>query len=296
MERMFVKSRPFERQYARFSLNPSLSIREQKEHQLMSEVSSRLLVSLEGGVKRITFNNPARRNAVDFETMGRFAETIKESFDDETRVVVITGAGDSFCAGADLQASLSGGVPRDVETDLREVINPGVMAMRDLPKPIIARVHGHAAGIGCNYALAADIIIASDQAFFSQAFIKIGLMPDGGGTYFLPRLIGYNKAFELMALGDPIPAQQAFEMGMLNRVVSAGELDATVAMVAQRLASAPAIALAKIKAGLMGSLQSDLASALEFEAAGQGECFRSADFAEGVAAFLQKRKAVFTGK
>ena len=260
----------------------------------MSEVSDRLLVSLEGGVKRITFNNPARRNSVDFETMRRLTETIKESFEDETRVIVITGAGDSFCAGADLQAGLSGA--RDVTTDLREVINPGVMAMRGLPKPIIARVHGHAAGIGCNYALAADIIVASDQAFFSQAFIKIGLMPDGGGTYFLPRLVGYNKAFELMALGDPVPAQQAFEMGMLNRVVPAGELDATVDAMAERLASAPAIALAKIKAGLANGLRSDLASALEFEAAGQGECFRSADFKEGVAAFLQKRKAVFTGK
>jgi 2-(1,2-epoxy-1,2-dihydrophenyl)acetyl-CoA isomerase len=260
----------------------------------MSEVSDRLLVSLEAGVKRITFNNPARRNSVDFETMRRFTETIKESFEDETRVIVITGAGDSFCAGADLQAGLSG--VRDVTTDLREVINPGVLAMRNLPKPVIARVHGHAAGIGCNYALAADIIIASDQAFFSQAFIKIGLMPDGGGTFFLSRLVGYNKAFELMALGDPVPAQQAFEMGMLNRVVAASELDATVDAMADRLASAPAIALAKIKAGLANGLQSDLASALEFEAAGQGECFRSADFMEGVAAFLQKRKAVVTGK
>jgi 2-(1,2-epoxy-1,2-dihydrophenyl)acetyl-CoA isomerase len=260
----------------------------------MSEVSDRLLVSLEGGVKRITFNNPARRNSVDFETMRRLTETIKESFEDETRVIIITGAGDSFCAGADLQAGLSGA--RDVTTDLREVINPGVLAMRSLPKPIVARVHGHAAGIGCNYALAADIIVASDQAFFSQAFIKIGLMPDGGGTYFLPRLVGYNKAFELMALGDQIPAGQAFEMGMINRVVHVSELDATVDTIAERLASAPAIALAKIKAGLANGLQSDLASALEFEAAGQGECFRSADFIEGVAAFLQKRKAVFTGK
>ncbi len=260
----------------------------------MSEVSDRLLVSLEAGVKRVTFNNPARRNSIDFETMRRLTEAIKESFEDETRVIVITGAGDSFCAGADLQAGLSG--VRDVTTDLREVINPGVMALRSLPKPVIARVHGHAAGIGCNYALAADIIVASDQAFFSQAFIKIGLMPDGGGTYFLPRLVGYNKAFELMALGDSVPAQQAFEMGMINRVVAPAELDATVDAMAERLASAPAIALAKIKAGLTNGLQSDLASALEFEAAGQGECFRSADFIEGVAAFLQKRKAVFTGK
>jgi 2-(1,2-epoxy-1,2-dihydrophenyl)acetyl-CoA isomerase len=262
----------------------------------MSEVSGRLLVSLEGGVKRLTFNNPARRNSIDFETMRLFTGAIEQSAEDETRVIVLTGAGDSFCAGADLQAGIPSAAGRDVTTDIREVVNPGVLAMRGLPKPIIARVHGHAAGIGCNYALAADIIVASDQAFFSQAFIKIGLMPDGGGTYFLPRLVGYNKAFELMALGDSVPAQQAFEMGMINRVVAPAELDATVDAMAQRLASAPAIALAKIKAGLTNGLQSDLASALEFEAAGQGECFRSADFAEGVTAFLQKRKAVFTGK
>ncbi|MGH9939371.1 MAG: enoyl-CoA hydratase/isomerase family protein, partial [Blastocatellia bacterium] len=232
----------------------------------MSEVSGRLLVSLKDGVKRITFNNPARRNSIDFDTIRRFAEAIKESAEDETRVVVITGAGDSFCAGADLQALNSDGGGPDVTADLREGVNPGVLAMRGLPKPIIARVHGHAAGVGCNYALAADIIIASDQAFFGQVFVKIGLMPDGGGTYFLPRLVGYNKAFELMALGDPIPAQQAFEMGMINRVAPVAELDATVNELAARLASAPAIALAKIKAGLINGLQSDLASALEFEA------------------------------
>jgi len=121
-------------------------------------------------------------------------------------------------------------------------------------------------------------------------------MPDGGGTYFLPRLVGYNKAFELMALGDPVPARQAFEIGMINHVVPAAELDATVNALAERLANAPSIALARIKAGLNNSLQSDLASALEFEAVNQGICFRSADFEEGVAAFLQKRKALFTGK
>jgi len=262
----------------------------------MSEVSGRLLVSLEAGVKRITFNNPARRNSIDFDTIRVFADAIKRSAEDETRVVIITGAGESFCAGADLQALNSDGGGPDVTADLREGVNPGVLAMRNLPKPIIARVHGHAAGVGCNYALAADIIIASDQAFFGQVFIKIGLMPDGGGTYFLPRLVGYNRAFELMALGDPIPARQAFEMGMINRVVPAAELDATVNALAERLAGAPAVALAKIKAGLISGMQSDLSAALEFEAVNQGDCFRSADFREGVAAFLQKRKAVFTGK
>jgi 2-(1,2-epoxy-1,2-dihydrophenyl)acetyl-CoA isomerase len=259
-------------------------------------VSGKLLVSLENGVKRITFHNPSRRNSIDSAAIKRFAEVIAESADDGTRVVVITGSGDSFCAGADLQSLSAGDVANnDVTASLREGVNPGVLAMRALPKPIIARVHGHAAGVGCNYALASDIIIASDQAFFGQVFIKIGLMPDGGGTYFLPRLVGYNKAFELMATGDPISSQEALALGMINRVVPADQLDATVDSLAARLANAPGLALARIKAGLINGIQSDLAAALEFEAVNQGDCFRSQDFKEGVAAFLEKRKAAFTG-
>lgn len=259
-------------------------------------MSEKILVSLENGIKRITFNNPLRRNALDFDSFKRIADAIKQSAEDDTRIVVMTGAGDSFCAGAELQALNSDAANQDVTASLRAGVNPGIQAMRDLPKPIIARVHGHAAGVGCNYALAADIIIASDQAFFGQVFVKIGLMPDGGGTYFLPRAVGYNRAFELMALGDPIPAQQAYEIGMINRIVPMAELDATVNALAERLAQAPGIALAKIKAGLKAGLQSDLAAALEFEAVNQGDCFRSEDFKEGVTAFLQKRKPNFTGK
>ena len=260
-------------------------------------MSDRLLVTLENGVKRITFNNPARRNSIDFAAINLLTDVIRQSAEDATRVVVITGAGDSFCAGADLQ-SLGGGdaETHDVTESLRAGVNPGILAMRELPKPIIARVHGHAAGVGCNYALASDIIIASDQAFFGQVFIKIGLMPDGGGTYFLPRLVGYNKAFELMALGDPISAQEALDLGIVNRVVPADELDKTVNALAQTLAAAPAIAIAKIKAAPNRSLQFDLASAPDFEAVHQGDCFRSGDFKEGVAAFLEKRKPTFTGK
>lgn len=260
-------------------------------------MSQKILVSLEKGVKRITINNPARRNALDFDSFQFLAETIKQSAEDETKVIVLTGAGDSFCAGADLQALNPGDAAgNDVTASLRAGVNPGIRAMRDLPKPIIARVHGHAAGVGCNYALAADIIIASEAAFFGQVFVKIGLMPDGGGTYFLPRAVGYNRAFELMALGDPVPAQQAYEMGMINRVVPVAELDATVSSLAERLAASPGVALGRIKAALNAALQSDLAAALEFEAVNQGACFRSEDFKEGVAAFLQKRKPDFKGK
>ena len=162
-----------------------------------------------------------------------------------------------------------------------------------MPVPVIARVHGHAVGVGCNYALACDIIIASDQAVFGQVFIKIGLMPDGGGTFFLPRLVGYHKAFELMATGDIIEAQDAFQLGMVNKVVPFSELDATVDALAARLAKSPALAISRIKAGLNHGLKSDLASALDFEAVNQDACFHSPDFIEGVTAFMQKRKAVF---
>jgi 2-(1,2-epoxy-1,2-dihydrophenyl)acetyl-CoA isomerase len=208
----------------------------------------------------------------------------------------MTGAGDAFCAGADVQGFGSEEATQDVTASLRAGVNPGIQAMRDLPKPIIARVHGHAAGVGCNYALAADFIVASDQAFFGQVFVKIGLMPDGGGTYFLPRAVGYCRAFELMALGEPISSQQALEIGMINRVVPVEKLDDAIDELARKLVASPGLALAKIKAALNASAQSDLATALDFEAVNQSDCFNSEDFKEGVSAFLEKRKPNFKGK
>src|SRR6266581_2922534 len=256
--------------------------------------SDKLLVTLEDGVKRVTFNRPERRNSVDVETVELLHEAITRSADDESKVVIITGAGDAFCAGADLQATSERDIKSvDVTAALREHTNPTILAMRSLSKPIIARVHGHAVGVGCNYALACDLIIASETALFGQVFVRIGLMPSGGGTFFLPRLVGYHKAFELMATGDIISAQQAHQLGIVNQVAPYAELDATVDGLAQRLARAPRLALAKIKAGLNHGSQSDLAGALDFEAVNQDACFHSPDFIEGVTAFLQKRKAVF---
>jgi len=259
--------------------------------------SDKLLVSLEGGIKRITINRPERRNAVDSETITLLREAIQRSATDDSRVIILTGAGDAFCAGADLQGREGGDIRNaDVTTSLREYTNPTILAMRQLAKPIIARVHGHAVGVGCNYALACDLLIASEQAKFAQIFVRIGLMPDGGSTYFLPRLIGYQKAFELMAFGDTLSAQDALALGIVNRVVPFEQLDETVNAMAARLAASPGVALAKIKAGLNHGEQSDLASALDFEAVNQGECFRSEDFREGVQAFREKRKANFQGK
>jgi 2-(1,2-epoxy-1,2-dihydrophenyl)acetyl-CoA isomerase len=265
-----------------------------KERKIMSERSPKLLVTMSDGIKRITFNRPERRNSVDRETISLLRDAVRESAEDSTRVVILTGAGDSFCAGADLAATSAADIANfDVTASLRENVNPTITALRALPVPVIARVHGHAVGVGCNYALACDMIVASEEALFGQVFVRIGLMPDGGSTFFLPRLVGYHKAFELMATGDIINAKEAAALGIVNRVVPSAELDAVVDGLASRLAQAPREAIAKIKAGLNHGAQSDLPSALEFEALNQDACFHSPDFLEGVAAFVEKRKAVF---
>lgn len=261
----------------------------------MSKHAEKVLVTLQDGIKRITLNRPERRNSVDAETVGLLRAAIEQSADDGTRVVVLTGAGESFCAGADLAATSEREIADfDVTRSLREGVNPTILAMRDLPLPIIARVHGPAVGVGCNYALACDLIIASEQALFGQVFVKIGLMPDGGGTFFLPRLVGYHKAFELMATGDIITAAEALQLGMVNKLVPFAELDATVEALASRLARSPQVALAKMKAGLNLGPGESLAAALDFEAVNQDACLHSRDFIEGVSAFLEKRKPVFS--
>lgn len=255
---------------------------------------TKLIVTLENGIKRITFNRPERRNAVDFEMFAQLVEAVKESAEDDSRVVILTGAGDAFCSGLDLSAINPGETASlDVAAAVRELINPAVEGLRALPKPVVARVHGTAVGIGLSYVLASDLRIASGASTFGMSFVRIGLMPDGGGTYFLPRLVGYAKAFELMASGEQFDAQEALRLGLVNRVVADDELDAVVNRLAENLALAPALSLAKIKAALNRSETSGLASALDFEAEGQHECFHSADFREGVTAFMQKRKPVF---
>jgi 2-(1,2-epoxy-1,2-dihydrophenyl)acetyl-CoA isomerase len=254
----------------------------------------RLLVSLENGVKRITFNAPERRNAVDRATSERLLEVVQEAARDESKVVVLTGAADAFCAGADLSTAKPGG---DVVTEfLRSVVNPTILGLRQMPKPVIARVHGHAVGVGCNYALAADIRVASTEAKFGQVFSKIGLIPDGGSTYFLPRMIGYPKAFEWMATGAIIDAQQASEFGLVNCVVPLKDLDEVVEEWCRRLRSMATLAIAGIKRALSYGESHTLAEALDFEAVTQQTCYESEDFREGVAAFREKRKAMFQGK
>lgn len=263
----------------------------------MTGTSEKLLVHLSNGVKRITFNVPERRNAVDVEMTARLRDVLDETAGDSSRVVVLTGSGDAFCAGADVKGMRQRGAePFDVTEYLRRVTNPAILALRTMPKPVIARVHGPAVGLGCNYALAADIRIASTAAQFGQMFSKIGLIPDGGGTYFLPRMLGYAKAFELMVTGELIDAQQALALGLVNRVVPPEDLDAEVDRLAARLAGGPALAFAGIKKALSYGETHSLAEALDCEAATQAVCFASEDFREGVAAFIEKRKPVFQGR
>jgi len=260
----------------------------------MTGQTEKLLVALHDGIKRITINRPERRNSVDREAVQLLLAAFRQSMDDGTRVVILTGAGEAFSAGADpVENDASSIANSDITKSLREYINPTILTMHALPVPVIARVHGPAVGVGCNYALACDMIIASEQAFFSQIFVRIGLMPDGGGTFFLPRLVGYHKAFELMATGDRFGAWEAHRLGIVNKVVPFAELDLTVDSLADRLARSPQVAIEKIKAGLNHGTQADLASALDFEAVNQGTCFHSPDFIEGVSAFIEKRQAVF---
>jgi enoyl-CoA hydratase/carnithine racemase len=256
--------------------------------------NEKLQVTLDAGVKRITFNNPARRNAVDFDMFEAFAAAVEEAATDESRVLVITGAGDFFCAGLDMKSIVPSELAAlDVAERIRELINPPVVRLRTLAKPVVARVHGPAAGIGFSYVLASDVVVASEEATFSQSFVRVGLMPDGGATHLLPALVGRAKAFELMATGDTLSAQDALRLGIVGRVVARAELDAAVDELAARLAAAPHPSLARIKAALNLSEQQALAAALDFEAEGQAACFRSPDFVEGVTAFMQKRAPQF---
>jgi 2-(1,2-epoxy-1,2-dihydrophenyl)acetyl-CoA isomerase len=259
--------------------------------------NDRVVVALEDGVKRITFNKPERRNAMDFEMFAAFAEAVRESATDASRVVVITGAGEAFCSGLDLAATgMKELASLDIAAKVRELINPPIVRMRALGKPFVARVHGPAAGIGFSYVLACDVRVASTEATFSQSFIRIGLMPDGGSTHFLSALVGYAKAFELMTTGATLSADEALRLGVVNRVVPREELDAAVDEIAARLARAPQPALSRIKAALSRAEQERLAAALDFEAEAQARCFASADFLEGAAAFAEKRAPVFGKK
>jgi 2-(1,2-epoxy-1,2-dihydrophenyl)acetyl-CoA isomerase len=208
---------------------------------------------------------------------------------------VLTGSGKAFCSGQDLKAA-SGQEKRSFMQSLHKRYNPIISAMRSMPKPIICRLNGVAAGAGCSLALACDMIIASEEATLIEVFVNIGLVPDSGSSYFLPRLIGMAKAFELCSMGSKVKAAEALQLGLINKVVSADQLDAAVKEYTDYFAQAPTKAIGLIKRMLNKSTTATLEEMLEYEAYCQEIAGTSEDYKEGVSAFLEKRKAVFTGR
>lgn len=255
-----------------------------------------LKYDVQQGLATIVLNRPEVYNALNDEITFEMQEAFKMAAKDEAvRVVVLTGEGKAFCSGQDLKAAPAG-QKRSFMDSLHKRYNPIICAMRNLPKPLIARLNGVAAGAGCSLALACDMIIASEEAMLTEVFINIGLVPDSGSSYFLPRLVGSAKAFELCAMGNKVKAGEAYEMGLINKVVPASQLDATVKEYTDHFAKAPTKAIGLIKKMLNKSATGTLDEMLEYEAYCQEIAGSTQDHQEGVKAFLEKRKPEFSGK
>ena len=250
------------------------------------------------GVLTLVFDRPDVLNSFHRAMTAELAEAVHAAArDDAVRAVVMTGAGRAFCAGQDLAEAVppEGQEMPDIG-DIVEGYNVLILAMRSLEKPIVAAVNGVAAGAGANIALACDFVIAADNASFIQAFAKIGLIPDNGGTFFLPRLVGMARATQLAMLAEKVTAAQALEWGMIYRVVPAADLLANAGEFARTLATQPTRGLGLIKRALNSAWENDLAAQLRVEAELQREAGRTADYLEGVRAFQGKRAARFEGR
>jgi 2-(1,2-epoxy-1,2-dihydrophenyl)acetyl-CoA isomerase len=255
-----------------------------------------ILTASADGVLTITLNRPDALNAFTVEMKEGLLAALKDAArNKDVRVVVLTGAGRAFSAGQDLKERAGPDV-NDLGTELRTRYNPIILAMRKLEKPIIGAINGVAAGAGISIAIACDILIASDRASFMEAFGRVGLVPDTGSSWFLPRLVGPARAAEMMFTADSVDAATAERIGLVNRVVAADELMDEANALAARLAQAAPIALALAKRAMNRALTSNLEDALEFEAQLQSVAGRSADHKEGVAAFVEKRPARFKGE
>lgn len=252
-----------------------------------------ILIRDDGGVTVLTLNRPRVRNALSRQMRAELLAGLQAAAD-RARCVVLTGAGGAFCSGQDL-ADAGPLDELDLEQTLREEYEPLIAAIADCPAPVIAAVNGVAAGAGANLALACDLVIAAESASFLQAFTRIGLMPDAGGTFWLPRQVGMARAMGAMLLAEPIPAAQAADWGMIWEAVPDADFEARWKARATGLASGPTLALAAVKQALRASPGNGLQAQLDLEARLQGRCGATADFREGVAAFLEKRPARFTG-
>lgn len=263
---------------------------------------SHLEVSINKGIATLAMNRPEARNALSMEMRAQLCDALHEiELDDKVRCVVLTGTGEHFMAGGDVKGM--GELIKKSSDEIRKEfmlrihdLHPIMFAMRRMPKPVIASCRGAAAGAGVSIALACDLVIAAEDAFFTLAYCKIGTSPDGSSSFHLPRAVGIKKAMEIALLGDRFDAQTAKDMGMINFVVPNAELDAETDKLAVRLANGPTHVYGNTKALFYRSLESEFESQLQAEAEYFSDCASRADFKEGVSAFIEKRDPVFTGK
>lgn len=262
-------------------------------------MNASVLHSVDNGVSWITLNRPDAMNAVTWDQRERIIELLAAASEDPAiRAVVVTGTGKGFCAGADLRGTPSTGRDRiagDVARTIRLGAQRLIAAVLDCEKPVIAAVNGTAAGLGAHLALACDLVLAAEGATFIEVFVRRGLVPDGGGAYLLPRLIGPQRAKELMFFGDALAAQEAERLGLVNRVVAPDDLTKTARAWSERLAQGPTRALALTKQLVNASLDADRATAFAAEAAAQEINMTTRDANEGVASFVERRGAEYRG-
>lgn len=260
-------------------------------------MSNTITTNIQNNLATITLNRPEVFNSFNREMALALQKALDDcASNDEVRAILLTGNGKAFCAGQDLKEVTSPELNPGFRAILDEHYNPIISRIRNIEKPVIAAVNGVAAGAGANIALACDVVIANEQASFIQAFSLIGLIPDSGGTFFLPRLIGFQKASALAMLGDKISAQEAERLGMIYKYVPAETFEETIHSTAEKMAKMPTKALGLIKKSFNQSMTNTLEQQLALESKYQIECAESEDYAEGVAAFIEKRKPNFKGK
>jgi 2-(1,2-epoxy-1,2-dihydrophenyl)acetyl-CoA isomerase len=268
---------------------------------LTTDINDRVLLDIENGVATLTLNRPAALNALDTALADALAAGLMRCEEDDTvRAVVLRGAGDNFMAGGDIKmfgALLNepSGPRRGYFERLIHQVHDSIILMRRMPKPIVASIRGAAAGFGVSLVLACDMAIAADDAVFTLAYCHLGTSPDGGSTFHLPRAVGIKKAMEIALLGDRFSATEAERVGLINRAVTSAHLEEETAKLAGRLAAGPTLAYGRTKLLLNAALDSSLESQLQAEAERFAASAMTKDFAEGVNAFLNKRKPGFTG-